>query len=270
MFIALLFMPLVVYGNYLFWEGSGYDRFLKLAYMADIIYLGEVHDSEEVHELQIRLIRDLYFRGFDLLILMEQFQQPYQEFLDQYIEGEISEEEMLKGTRYSELWGYDPELYAGLWRFARVAKIPLYALNIPSSVLIDVRRKGIFNVKSGYLPPFIVDFSCEHRRYLEEIFRDHPGSHDRLFDIQLAWDNGMAYRVAKLFAGNPAKKVVVIVGSGHVWRGYGIPERVSRFLGDVRQLVLFTENGNFYFLFSRDFSRENSSANSIVEPNCNP
>ncbi len=266
--MALLFPVLAIASDFFFYRGSSYDEFLKLSERARVVYLGETHDRKDIHELQLRVIRELHSRGYSLLILMEAFQQPFQDALDEYVEGDIDEEEMLRRTEYRRRWRFDKELYAPIWRFARREGIPLWALNIPSELLEEVRKKGIEKVRSRYLPRRLMPFRERHREFLKEAMGKHRESVGKtFFDIQLAWDMGMAYRVAKALMAHPERKLIVIVGSGHVWRGYGIPERVNFLVGEVPQLVSYVDEDEVYFLFSKDFSKESSSTNSMREPN---
>jgi len=68
---------------------------MSKAEQSRVIYLGETHDRKDVHEFQLKVLRELKKRGYSLLILMEAFQQPFQDALDEYVECEIEEEEML-------------------------------------------------------------------------------------------------------------------------------------------------------------------------------
>lgn len=269
MILFLILVPLIVFGQgFVFFEGSSYDAFIEKAERARVVYLGEVHDREDVHEFQMRVIRDLHGKGHDLVILMEAFQQQFQDEIDLYLEGEIDEEEFLRRTEYHKRWRFDKNLYAPIWRFARERGIKLFALNVSSELLREVREKGLGEIKSRYLPLRIMPFRERHREFLLEAMGDHRDKVKKtFFDIQLAWDMGMAYKVAKTTLAFPESIVVVIVGSGHVWRGYGIPERVNFLIGELPQLVSYVDEDEIYFLFSRDFSRESSSANSIRDPN---
>ncbi len=248
-----------------------YEELIKELERARIIYIGEIHTREDIHEFQLRIIKDLHERGYELIILMEAFQQQFQDVIDEYINCEIDEEELLERTEYFKRWKFNKELYAPIWRFAKENSIKLYALNVPSELLKEVREKGLENVKSRYLPPKIPPLKEEYKNFLEEFLKKHKGSEPkRFFDVQNTWDTGMAYRIAKLSIAYPKHKLIVLVGSGHVWKGYGIPERVNFLLGEIPQAVLYFEKEKFYFLFSKDFSKETSSENSISEPKGSP
>lgn len=252
---------------YEIFERSSYEELLRRASQARVIYLGEVHDDEEFHRFQLRVIRDLH-KDFQIVILMEAFQQQFQDALDSYVDCEIGEGEMLARTEYKRRWRFPEKLYAPIWRFAKEHGVKLFALNIPTELLKEVRKRGIRSVVSRYLPKKLMDFRPSHKKELLEVFKKHKGIDEKSFlDVQLAWDSGMAYRVAKLALAYPNHKLVVIVGAGHVKEGFGIPERVNFLLGELPQLVVYLEEGRIYFLFSKDFSKESSSANSSRVPN---
>ena len=266
--VALLLPTVVLASEFLFFKGSDYREVYTELRRAKVIYLGDIHDNMSLHMLFFRIISDLIKDKEKIVIGMEAFQQQFQEHIDDYLAGDITEEELLKRTEYKKRWKFEPSLFAPFWRLARERGIPLYAINIPTELVKEVREKGIENVKSGYLPPMIILTGPRYREFLLEAMKDHKKTDEKKFmDVQLAWDNGMAYKIAKLLVAHPDSKIVVIVGSGHVWRGWGIPERVNHLVGELPQAVLYAQEDEVYFLFSKDFSREISSTNSINEPN---
>ena len=271
MALLLLFAGVIFGSDFVFFKRVSLGDILEELERARVVYLGEVHDSEEAHRLQLEVIRYLTERGHSIILAMEMFQQQFQKHLDEYVEGVIDEEEMLTLTEYRKRWKFDPELYAPIWRFAREKGIRIFALNIPSELVKEVKEKGLENVRSEYLPSEIVPPTEKYLDFLKEVMEKHEEVDEKKFiDVQLAWDSGMAYRVVKLLEEFPRHKVVVLVGSGHVWRGHGIPERVNRMAGEVPQAVLYVEGDEVHFLFSKDFSKETSSASSMSEPNCSP
>ncbi len=267
--LLFLLIPVIALSeDFFFFKKVGYEELIGDVEKAKIVYLGEAHDREDVHRFQLKVIEDLSDRGYDLIILMEAFQQPFQDALDEYVNGEISEEEMLERTEYRSRWHFAPKLYAPIWRFAREKELKLFALNVPTELLNKVRELGLTKVRSRYLPKKIMPIHKKHKEFLKEIMSKHKNSDEkRFFEIQQTWDMGMAYRVAKVALGNPNAKLVVIVGAGHVWRGYGIPERVNFLIGEIPQTVLYVDGDEIHFLFSKDFSKESSSTNSRREPN---
>ena len=266
--LLLLISSLAFPLEFTYFKGSSYREILSYMERSRIVYLGEIHDRKDVHELQLKVLRDLYRKGYPLIILMEAFQQPFQDALDEYINCEIDEEEMLIKTEYMTRWRFNPELYAPLWRFAKEHNIKLFALNVPTELIKEVREKKLEDVKSKYIPSRIMPFHDKHKEFLQKALEQHKGSDkQRFFRVQLLWDMGMAYKIVKTALAYPEHKLVIVVGSGHVRRGYGIPERVNFLMGRISQSVLWIEEDKVYFLFSKDFSKESSSTNSKREPN---
>ncbi len=181
---------------------------------------------------------------------MEMFQQPFQEYLDKYTEGEISENEMIKKTEYKKRWGFDEKLYRDIWRFAQRYGIKLIALNIPSELLKEIRKKGLERVRSVYLPPKIVYPPKEYKDFLLENLKKHSKrvNKKRFIDIQTAWDNGMAYKILKLLLLYPNHRIVVIVGKGHIYKGYGIPYVLKKLFPKVKQAVMYPVEDERFFL----------------------
>lgn len=208
---------------------------------ADVVFLGETHDSQEDHEAQLEIIQELHANNPNLAIGMEMFQRPYQNVLDRYISGEISEEEFLAESKYEKLWGFPWELYAPILRFARENNIPVLALNAPGDAVSRVAREGLVSLTAAdftYIPPIEeLDLSNDnYRNFVQGAFGAH-GAHgdfnfDNFFAAQVIWDETMAQTIADYRTFNPGSQVVVLAGQGHVIFGYGIPDRVQRRLGD--------------------------------------
>jgi len=92
-------------------EYISFNKLIDILMKADVIYIGEIHSSEEIHKFQLKVIKAVYEREPYIAIAMEMFQAPFQKYLDQYIEGEIDEEKMLELTEYKKRWKFDPKLY---------------------------------------------------------------------------------------------------------------------------------------------------------------
>ncbi|QWK19037.1 MAG: ChaN family lipoprotein [Hydrogenobacter thermophilus] len=235
---------------------------------ADVIYIPEEHTNREDHVFQLKVIKYMQNKDYKFVIGMEMFQQNFQKYLDEYINCKLSEEDMLEKTQYRKRWGFDPSLYSPIWRFAKEKGIRLYALNVPSELLTEIRQVGLDNVESPLLPKPIIDQTPQEKEYLLSILRSHPKADEKsFFEVQNAWDNVMAYAIIRILKENPGIKVVALVGKGHAHNlKAGIPYRVEKLDPQVRQVILTKD----HFLFSMDFSKESSSANSMRVPNCSP
>ncbi|NJN20292.1 MAG: ChaN family lipoprotein [Leptolyngbya sp. RL_3_1] len=213
---------------------------------ADVVYLGEQHDSVADHAAQLAIIEALHAENPNVAIALEMFQRPFQPVLDQYLAGEITEAELIEQTEYEQRWGFPWELYAPIVRFAKANQIPLIALNAPTEVVRQVSRQGLSSLglsnlapeTLAHIPPIAdIDTSNDnYRAFVLQALGAH-GAHgnfnpDNFFAAQLVWDETMAERIAQFRQTHPETQVIVLAGQGHVIFGYGIPDRVARRLGD--------------------------------------
>ncbi|QID33365.1 ChaN family lipoprotein [Pampinifervens florentissimum] len=237
-----------------------------------VIFLPEEHTNKEDHNFQLDIIKLLSSKNYKFIIAMEMFQQPFQDALDLYVTGQISEEEMLRRTDYRRRWGFDPSLYRDIWSFAKDRGIRIVAINISSELLQRIRKEGIEKVRDESLPYPVIPQTEKEIKELREFLKTHPKVDEKsFFDVQNAWDNGMALAIARLLDKYPDYKIVVLVGRGHA-QDYesGIPRRLRMLKPDVRMRILRREEFQRALLFSTDFSKESSSASSMREPNCRP
>jgi uncharacterized iron-regulated protein len=207
---------------------------------AQVIYLGETHNNVEDHQAQLQMIQTLYQKNPKIAIAMEMFQRPYQNVLDQYLKGEITESQLIEQSQYHQRWGFPWENYAQILRFSQTNKIPVLALNTPTEITRKVAREGLESLTKSeqeYIPPWSeIDLtSSEYREMLLKIYQQHlQGNHsnsqnfERFFQAQILWDETMADAIANFVKNNPDFQVIVLAGQGHIVYGYGIPNRVKR------------------------------------------
>jgi uncharacterized iron-regulated protein len=215
---------------------------------ADVVYLGETHDSSEDHQAQLEIIQELQRRNGKIAIAMEMFQRPYQGVLDRYLAGQLSEQELLERSRYEQRWGFPWEYYAPILRFAKEKQLPVLALNTPTEVTRQVAREGLESLtpeQRQFIPPFseIRTDNADYRQMALTAFKQHrqaghgsSADFERFFLAQVLWDETMAERIAQFLKANPDYQVVVLAGQGHIIYGYGIPSRVARRLNDKQLL----------------------------------
>ncbi|MCA9521074.1 MAG: ChaN family lipoprotein, partial [Myxococcales bacterium] len=205
---------------------------------ADVVLVGERHDSLADHHLQWRVMRLLEPRkpaiGLEML--------PYtkQPTIDRYLRGEISEREMLRRIDWRRTWGFDVELYRPFWRFARRIAAPLLALNEPASVVRQVGRHGLASLSPEIRRrlPTIDLSSTAHRALFFYMIgglhhhrggrrpSPHHGSRFRgrmrhFYEAQSLWDEAMAARVLAQLRRESGRPVLVIAGKGHLLYGLG-------------------------------------------------
>ncbi|MCF6201492.1 MAG: ChaN family lipoprotein, partial [Hydrogenimonas sp.] len=200
-----------------------------------VIFVGEQHTNFSNHLNQLKIIKAMVEAGKKVSIGMEMFQEPYQKYLDQFIEGKISEKEMLKKTEYFKRWKYNYHLYRPIILYAKKHKLPIVALNIEREITQKVVRSGIdsLNKTEKRRVPDSIDFgNSDYKDELKMIFSSHQSQNFKNFDefyyAQLLWDETMAQNIVKYLKRNKERSMVVLAGNGHVMFGYGIPDRVKR------------------------------------------
>ena len=230
-----------------------------------VVFIGEEHDRFDNHLNQLAIIRGLYKLHPNLVIGVEYFQQPFQKYLDQFVAGKINETQLLVKTQYFRRWGYDFRLYLPIFQYVRAHKIPVIALNVPSETIDrvgDVGISGLSPKQRATLPRHLDESNREYHQHLEEFYKVHPNikgsDFKRFFDVQLAWDEGMAARAAHYLERHPNRPMVILTGSGHVANGVGIPQRLVRRIPRTYAIVLDDWQGETspqladYLLYSRE------------------
>lgn len=207
----------------------------------NVVYLGETHSRPEDHRSQLEILTALRDRHPNLAIGMEMFQRPYQEYLNAYLAGSLSETELRSQTEYDQRWGYDWEYYAPILRFAQTHGIPVLALNVPTEITRRVAQEGLAGLTPAdkqWIPDASeLDLSSDrYRQRIVEIFSQHAhgnsNSAETFFLAQVLWDETMAEVIANYVRDRPDVLMVVLVGQGHVAYGDGIPNRVQRRLNE--------------------------------------
>jgi uncharacterized iron-regulated protein len=209
-----------------------------------VVFVGETHTRYEHHLIQLEIIQRLHAIDPQLAIGLEFFQQPFQEYLDRYVAGELSEQQLLHSTEYYRRWRYDYRLYAPILRYAREHKLPLVALNLPMEVTRKAGRLGLDKLSAEdrqYIPRTIDYSDKDYERRIRRIFDQHPHngqSFNNFLLVQLLWDEGMAERAASWLLAHPDYRMVILAGSGHLAFGSGIPQRLTRRLPVSNAIVL--------------------------------
>ncbi|NVK17564.1 MAG: ChaN family lipoprotein [Methylocystaceae bacterium] len=215
------------------------QQLIKQAAQQKVVLLGEQHPDAVHHRWQLQTITQLYAHNPNIVIGFEMFPRRVQPALDAWIRGELSEHEFLEETDWDDVWKYNADIYLPLFRFARMNRIPIMALNVERSLISQVSQKGWDAVnkdlKEGVQTP-----RAAHPDYIEslqEVFshhshvsKDEKQSDDRFnrfLQSQLTWDAAMAQKIAEVqkMGGNPL--VIGVMGSGHLSNRHGVPHQLE-------------------------------------------
>ena len=196
----------------------------------DIVFVGEMHDREAHHQLQLGIIRALKTPKTPIAVGFEMFNYESQKDLDNWVDGTMPESDFMK--TYYRNWNFPWLLYDDIFLYVRDNKIPAIALNVPPEITRKVSASGFSSLtkeERAKLPPetgCVVD-----EQYMKFIRRAHSmhghGGKNFVYfcEAQLLWDQVMARTIIEYRKKNPGKTVVVITGNGHAWKR-GIPEQV--------------------------------------------
>lgn len=222
-----------------------------------IIFVGEMHTSVSHHAIQLKIIQAAFKRNHDLVVAMEMFDRSYQEVLNLWTAGVLDEEAFLRKTHWYVNWRYDFSLYRDILLFIKQNKIKLVGLNIPSYIPGRIREGGIDNLSLSdkrYLPKGIDTNNSAHRNYVKTIFDQHnfPSriKFDDFYMAQCVWDEIMAESIATDLG---SRKVIALLGNGHIQYKYGVPDRTFRRTGASFRTVYLAPAGAEVELTIGDF-----------------
>ncbi len=208
------------------------QQLLSSAAQQQVVLLGELHDKASHHRWQLHTLEGLHALHDELVIGLEMLPRSAQPALDAWIAGELDAASMLTQTRWDEAWGFDAALYMPILEFARMANIPLIALNIEPSLRQRLANDGWNSVpeqeRYGIPPP--QPASADYRARLTEAFNQHamgdaPEALERFIQAQLTWDIAMAQRLAEATEGGAL--AVGLMGLGHVLYNEGVAYQLN-------------------------------------------
>jgi uncharacterized iron-regulated protein len=204
-----------------------------------VVLLGERHDSAEDHAWQVRVIDGIVARTGPVTVGFEMFPRCAQPALDAFAAGRIDLDALIAETRWREVWGFDPELYRGLFELCRNRRLGMLALNVDRPIVSLVGREGwaaLPEAERAWLSE-AAPAAQDYRRYLFEVTGGaRPGraartpeapEFDRFVRAQQVWDRAFACAIAGHLAAAPGGRVVGIMGRGHLEFGWGTPAQLA-------------------------------------------
>ena len=217
------------------------DELLKEIGGSDIVFVGEAHTTKSHHKAQLEIIKALNASGVKVAMGVEMFRKENQEALDKWVSGEIEEAEF--SEIYHRNWGLPWTQYRDIFVYAREKQIPLVGLNVSRSVIRQVVREGFSSLTPEQLSGLPSGIECKVDATYEEFIKDALGEHagemsfKNFCEAQMVWDNAMAHNAIEYLDANPARRLVVLAGSGHSWKR-GIPAQVTRLSGYSFSVIL--------------------------------
>jgi len=233
---------------------------------ARAVCIGEDHPNPHHHWLQLHIVRELIKRaraGTHLALAMEMFQRPFQGVLDDYAAKRIDDAQLRSRSGYDERWSYDYGFYGPTIDAAVAAGAQLVAANAARELTKKVSHHGLESLTpedKAQLPELVLDDRV-HRAWFDSVMEDMGGtsahaqtrkddgadhdeaskpapkhgddeasempSADRIYTVQVIWDETMADTSAKWLAANPGGHLILLAGNGHC-HDSAIVDRIKR------------------------------------------
>lgn len=207
------------------------------------VFLGENHATTAHQQMHADVIAALVKRHRKVIVGLEMYTRPKQDWLDQWSAGKIEEADFLSKSDWKGQWGYDYKFYKPIFDVVRKSKLPLVGLNVPRDWIRMVGRQGFDGLPAdakAQLPNDMRLDNGDHRKIFETMIGGHPqgmeAQMNNMYAAQVLWDEGMADTALKYLQAHPGDKntvFVVIAGSGHVMYRQGINFRIMRRTGQT-------------------------------------
>jgi uncharacterized iron-regulated protein len=218
-----------------------------------VVLLGESHERADHHRWQLQTMAALHVLRGRIVLGFEMFPRRVQPALDRWSAGELDEAGFFKASDWANVWGYSTGLYAPLFHFARLNRIPMRALNVERSFVREVGRKG-YDATSAAMREGVGRPAAPPPAYVRELhaaYLEHPGvenasesdpAFQRFVEGQTTWDRAMAEAIRDALARNAGHQVIAIMGRGHTAPG-AVPHQLRDLgIGDVAVLLPWEPN----------------------------
>jgi uncharacterized iron-regulated protein len=201
---------------------------------ADVILIGETHDSQSDHDLQARLLEYVHsIHPGETALAMEQLERNEQPLIAKYLAGEISKDEFIDETN-SRNWGGEnswEKFYHPMIDFAKKHQLSVIGANTPRTYTKMAWKEGYKKLET--LPAeeqALFDFPVDtrdrkYRKRFNAVMKEHGGEMTKqqmsdMYRSQKLWDATMAQSI--LNAWSPGAKVVHLVGRFHIEHDGGL------------------------------------------------
>lgn len=214
------------------WQADGrrfasFDELLQAARTADIVLLGETHDSPEHHALQLKVLAGLATAMPPPVLVMEQFDLGQQARLDAIMNATDTPQQKLDALQALMDPGWDWAGYQPLLATAVQYRLRIVAANIAREALRDIGRKGLAALGAGETARLGLEQGwrpAQQAQLASDVAESHCGALPPAAVIAIALSQRVrdAIMADRLLTAGPAT-VVAILGRGHVRRDLAVP-----------------------------------------------
>ena len=187
-----------------------------------IVLVGETHTNENHHAVQLKVIQGLIESGQKVCLALEMFNPAQNSALDDFVTGQINEQEFWDASDYFNTWGHNYRYYKPIFDYAREKQIKMYGVNVDHNYPSKIGREGTESLTAEEREklPEIDTTDVEHRFYfkaaMEGMDATVPRRFKNLYAAQCLWDAAMGDGAIEVAEKHPDATVVVLAGSGHV------------------------------------------------------
>lgn len=216
-----------------------YNELLERIKDVQVIYVAEQHTNTEHHKLQENILKSLSKINPKTVLAMEFLYRSKQQACDDYISGQLPEEEF--DIIVKEGFGsWYEQYYLQLIRYAKKSGLKLLALNVEK----EIKRKMALNGWDKLTPEeqklIAKDIDTSNKAHRAYVMRAFEGMNtkgifngpmgDRMYLLQAIWDETFGEAIANYLkvTNDPKAQIVVVLGSGHVSYKFTAPERAYK------------------------------------------
>jgi uncharacterized iron-regulated protein len=208
----------------------------------DVVYLGELHDNPQHHEIQARILEAMLATGSRPALAFEMIPETTQAALEAAVRSDAGPVEVDRQIGWTAQGWPDFAMYWPLFELARKHGLPVVGTDLDPAVARRVGRGGLraagedaVRLRSAMPDDLARDRGIVQRlraAHCNQISEDRA---NRMLDGWYARNVVMARRVAGGLERAP--QVVVIMGRGHESPG-AVPEQLATLRPGTRQLVV--------------------------------
>ena len=215
-----------------------------------VIFFGEFHDSQPIHDAELDVLKGLHdLHGDKLVLSMEMFERDVQTTMDDYLAGTLSEELFLSQSRP---WPQYMTAYKPMVEFAKEKGIPVLTGNIPRRMAAAYAKArsldGVAAADKRYLPKVHAAGSDAYRTKFAATMagmNDMPGGMkvteamvQPMFMAQCLKDDAMAESIADYLDTHGDAVVYHVVGNFHSEGHLGAVEKLHGLRPDLKIAVI--------------------------------
>lgn len=143
------------------WKVSHRDELFDSIQRSQMIFLGDFHALQQSQKAQLRIIKKIEFsQDRPMVIAVECIDSTAQKSLDQFISGQLTEEDFLRKVAWSKKWGFPWQHYRSLFLWAREKKVRLIGLN-----RVDQKCKLTLKVRDHHMGNILNNYHKDHPKH---------------------------------------------------------------------------------------------------------